>query len=97
MDKLGYDKKIVNLLNNPIIDHNDLSFLVDIVLGENETNKLSIEKARFSVDNATKKALKNIKKYDYYNNESIILLVYEFQSLSSDSILNVAKKSVLKN
>lgn len=92
MGKIVYDKELVELLANPIIDRNDLSFLIDIVLGTNEKYKLSIEKARLSIDKSTKIALNNIRNFGYYNRENLSLLVYEFQSLSSNSISNAVKK-----
>lgn len=92
MSNIVYDKKLVRLLSNQIIDRSDLDFLVDIILGTYEKNKYSIEGSRCSIDNATKNALKKIKIYSYYNDESLALLVYEFQTLSSNSIVNAVKK-----
>lgn len=92
MSNIVYDKKLVELLSNQIIDRSDLDLLVDIILGTDEKNKYSIEGSRCSIDNATKNALEKIKINSYYNDESLALLVYEFQTLSSNSIVNAVKK-----
>ena len=91
MSNIVYDKKLVRLLSNQIVDRSDLDYLVDIVLGTDAYEK-SIEGSRCSIDKATKNALEKIKKYGYYNDESLALLVYEFQTLSSNSIINAVKK-----
>ena len=61
MSNIVYDKKLVELLSNQIIDRSDLDLLVDIILGTDEKNKYSIEGSRCSIDNATKNALEKIK------------------------------------
>ena len=91
MSNIVYDKKLVRLLSNQIVDRSDLDYLVDIVLGTDAYEK-SIEGSRCSIDKETKNALEKIKKYGYYNDESLALLVYEFQTLSSNSIINAVKK-----